>query len=121
MEVLPRGLTNCAVTGTSVKVAILIRFPRLRADAGAPPALQKAFSVYTDKLMAHQNGHVQKIVDTARRIEVGIGGLPPIHDCKGLEKAANRLGNNLMKELRRWRRDYDDRTLHGRTQGAKFP
>jgi hypothetical protein len=26
-----------------------------------------------------------------------------------------------MKELRRWRRDYDDRTLHGRTQGAKFP
>ncbi|MGE0034038.1 MAG: DUF922 domain-containing protein [Xanthobacteraceae bacterium] len=116
-----RGLPNCAITGTSVKADILMRFPRLQAGAEAPAALQRAFAAYADKLMQHQNGHVQRIVETARQIEIGIGGLPPIQDCKGLEKSANRLGNNLMKELRRWRRDYDDRTLHGRTQGAKFP
>jgi predicted secreted Zn-dependent protease len=116
-----RGLPNCAITGTSVQVDILMRFPRLRTDAGTPAALQRTFAAYTDKLMQHQNGHVEKIVATARQIEIGIGGLPAIQDCKGLEKAANRLGNNLTRELRRWRRDYDDRTLHGRTQGAKFP
>ena len=116
-----RGLPNCAITGASVKAEILMRFPRLHVDAGTPPSLTKAFAAYTDKLMAHQNGHVQKIIDTARQIEIGIGGLPPIQDCKGLEKSANHLGHNLLKELHRWRRDYDDRTLHGRAQGAKFP
>lgn len=115
-----RGLPNCAITGVTVTAQILIRFPRL-ADAGAPPALRKAFAAYTDKLMAHQNGHVQRIVDTARQIEIGIGGLPPIQNCRGLEKSANHLGHNLLNDLHRWRRDYDDRTLYGRAQGAKFP
>jgi predicted secreted Zn-dependent protease len=116
-----RGLPNCAITGTTVTTQILMRFPRLRADGGAPPSLQKAFAAYTDKLMQYQNGHVQKIVDTARQIEIGIGGLPAIQNCHGLEKSANHLGHNLLNDLHRWRRDYDDRTLHGRAQGAKFP
>lgn len=116
-----RGLPNCAITGTSVTADILMRFPRLQAGAGTPAALQRSFAAYTDKLMQHQNGHVQRIVETARQIEIGIGGLPPIQNCKGLEKSANHLGNNLLQDLRRWRRDYDDRTLHGRAQGAKFP
>jgi predicted secreted Zn-dependent protease len=116
-----RGLPNCAITGTTVTAQILIRFPRLRTDAGTPASLKQAFAAYTDKLMLHQRGHVQKIVETARQIEIGIGGLPAIQDCKGLERSANRLGHNLLKNLHRWRRDYDDRTLHGRTQGAKFP
>ena len=71
-----RGLPNCAITGTTVTAEILIRFPRLRADAGTPPSLKQAFAAYTDKLMSHQNGHMQKIVETARQIEIGIGGLP---------------------------------------------
>lgn len=115
-----RGLPNCAITGVTVTTQILIRFPRL-TDASAPPALQKAFAAYTDKLMAYQNGHVQRIVDTARQIEIGIGGMAPIQDCRGQEKSANHLGHNLLKNLHRWRQDYDDRTLHGRAQGAKFP
>jgi len=116
-----RGLPNCAITGTTVTAQVLIRFPRLRIDAATPASLKQAFAAYTDKLMLHQRGHVQKIVETARQIETGIAGLPAIQDCKGLEKSANRLGNNLLKSLHRWRRDYDDRTLHGRAQGAKFP
>jgi predicted secreted Zn-dependent protease len=116
-----RGLPNCAITGVTVTAQILIRFPRLGADAGAPPALQKSFAAYAGKLMAYQNGHVERIIDTARQIEIGIGGLPPIQNCRGLEKSANHLGHNLIKDLHRWRRDYDDRTLYGRAQGAKFP
>jgi predicted secreted Zn-dependent protease len=115
-----RGLPNCAITGVTVTTQILIRFPRL-VDASAPLALQKAFAAYTDKLMAYENGHIQRIIDTARQIEIGIGGLPPIQDCRGQEKSANHLGHNLLKNLHRWRQDYADRTLHGRTLGAKFP
>jgi predicted secreted Zn-dependent protease len=116
-----RGLPTCAITGTTVTAKIVIRFPRLAANAAAPAALKQSFSRYTDKLMKHQQAHAQKAIETARQIETGIAGLPPVHDCKGLEKAANHLGHNLITSYNRWRRDYDDRTLHGRVQGVKFP
>ncbi len=116
-----RGLPACAITGTTVTAKIVIRFPRLAADAATPAALKQAFARFSDKLMKHQRAHAQKAIETARQIETGIGGLPPVHDCKGLEKSANRLGHNLVTAYNRWRRDYDDRTLHGRVQGVKFP
>lgn len=98
-----------------------MRFPRLRADAGTPPSLQQAFARYTDKLMVYQKGHIDKIIETARQIEIGIKGLPPIQWCRELEQSANHLGHNLQKRLNLWRQEYDDRTLHGRTLGAVFP
>jgi predicted secreted Zn-dependent protease len=116
-----RGLPACAITGTTVTAKIVIRFPRLAADAATPASLKQSFAKYTDKLMKHQQAHAQKAIQTARQIETGIGGLPPVHDCKGLEKSANHLGHNLVTTYNSWRRDYDDRTLHGRLQGVKFP
>lgn len=114
-----RGLPNCAITSTTVTAHIITRFPRLQSDA--PDSLKKAFAKFTDKLMLYEKGHVQKAIEAARQIEIGIGGLPAISGCRELEAAANHLGHNVLKILGRWHRDYDDTTLYGRTMGAKFP
>lgn len=116
-----RGLPNCAITSTDVTATIKIRFPRLQADARTPRPVQQAFARYLEKRMVHEQGHIDKIVETARQMEIGISGLPPIQSCRGLEAAAKHLGSNLLENLHRWRREYDDRTLRGRAQGAKFP
>ncbi len=113
-----RGLPTCAITGTTVTAKILIRFPRLAADAATPASLKQAFARFSDKLMKHQQAHAQKAIETARQIEIGISGLPPVHDCKGLEKAANHLGHNLVTNLQslatRLRRPHAARARPGR-------
>ncbi len=116
-----RGLPECSITGTTVTARIVVRFPRLQIDARTPAALRQAFARFTERLMVYQKGHVDKIIATARQVDIGISGLPPIQWCKELEKHANHLANNLLKDLSRWRQEYDDVTLHGRTLGAVFP
>ena len=116
-----RGLPNCAITGATITAKISVRFPRLQADDRTPASLKQAFARYTEKLMVYQKGHVDKIAETARQIDIGIRGLPDNKWCRELEKSADHLGENLMKRLRLWRYEYDDVTLHGKTLGAAFP
>jgi len=38
-----------------------------------------------------------------------------------LGRAANRLGYSLIEAANQWDIDYDRRTQHGASQGARFP
>src|SRR5262245_6992094 len=96
-----RGLPTCAITGTTVTLKTVSRFPRLAGDA--PASLKQAFAKYTDKLMQHKRAHADKAIEVARQIEIGIAGLPPIQSCKGLEHSADHLAHNLIKNFGRWR------------------
>jgi predicted secreted Zn-dependent protease len=115
-----RGNT-CAITSVSTDVKITITFPRLKTDETTSPSLVKAFANYSEKLMLHEKGHAQNAIDAARKIEAGILGLPPEPTCGGLRSTANALGHSLIKEANRADADYDQRTRHGATQGARFP
>ena len=47
--------------------------------------------------------------------------IAPHPTCDALSRAANALGDRLIKEANQMDVEYDARTQHGRTQGARFP
>jgi predicted secreted Zn-dependent protease len=112
---------GCRIARVSTKVDIVYSFPRLAGGTLAPSALRKAFGGYLDRLLVHEKGHAQTAIDIARRIEDGIRSLPPAPTCSALGVIANELGHALIKEANRLDIEYDARTEHGGTQGARFP
>jgi predicted secreted Zn-dependent protease len=112
---------GCEIVSVSTKVDVTYAFPRLTGANSAPSALRKAFGDYLERLLVHEKGHAQTAIDIARRIEDGIRALPPAPTCSALEAIANNLGHSLIKEANRIDVEYDARTDHGRTQGARFP
>jgi predicted secreted Zn-dependent protease len=116
-----RTSSQCGIASVTTDVKVTITFPRLKTDASTPEALKMAFATYTEKLMLHEEGHVQNGIDIAKRIEAAIRVMPPEPTCEALGQAANKLGNALIKEANQADIDYDARTRHGATQGARFP
>jgi predicted secreted Zn-dependent protease len=112
--------SGCRIASVAVTVDATTTMPRLKSDA-ASTELTDAFASFADKLLAHEKDHAQNALDTARRIEHGIGDLPPESSCDQLGRIANALGERLLEEGRRLDVEYDARTQHGRSQGARFP
>ena len=115
------GDRGCAITATTVSVDIEIQMPSLVKSASHSPELVRAFAEYSKNLLLHERGHAENGIDTGRRIETGIRALAPKTGCDQLKEAANTLGHSLIKEGNRLDIEYDARTQHGRTQGARFP
>ena len=115
------GGNECAIAKVSTTVEVIITFPRLNDTASIPAPVRKAFVDYTEKLLIHEKGHAQNAIDTARRIEDGIGALAPQGGCSDLGRTANKLGFSRIDDAKQWDIDYDLRTRHGASQGARFP
>ena len=115
------GSDQCAIASVSTTVNITITFPRLSETADIPAAVKQAFADYTQKLLLHEKGHAQNAIDTAKRIDDGIAALRPQGTCPQLGRDANSLGYSLLEAAKQWDADYDLRTRHGATQGARFP
>ena len=105
----------------STTVDVTITFPRLSETAKISAVVVRAFADYSEKLLLHEKGHAQNGIDTARRIDDGIAALRLQSTWADLGRAANRLGYSLIEAAKQWDIDYDLRTRHGATQGARFP
>jgi len=112
---------DCAIARVSTTVDVTITMPRLKADSPRPQAVARAFEEFSEKLMQHEEGHAQIGIDAAKRIEAGMLDLKPHPTCDALGRAANALGQSLIKEANQKDAEYDARTQHGRGQGARFP
>jgi predicted secreted Zn-dependent protease len=112
---------GCMMRSVTVRVRITNTAPRLKADAATPPALQKAFAAYAEKLTAYDQHRAEIVIEHAKRIEDGIMGLPPQPNCLDLKPIAGHLVDNVQRELSRVMHDYVRRTDAGRAQGAVFP
>lgn len=110
---------DCAIARVSVTVDVTTTMPRLKPDL--PVGLARTFSEYTDKLREHEEGHAQNGIEIGKRIEAAIRDMQPHPTCDALSRAANALGDRLIKEANQMDVEYDARTQHGRTQGARFP
>jgi S1-C subfamily serine protease len=112
---------GCLMKAVTVRVRTITTSPRLKVDAATPPALQKAFAAFTQKLAEYDKHRATIAIEVARRIEDGIIGLPPQPDCLDFQPIASQLVENLEKETARVMHDYIRRTDAGRALGAVFP
>lgn len=107
----------CRMLRVSTEVDIEFTLPnatRLPRDRAA----RQRYTTYLNALRAHEQGHADFATQAARQIEQALMTVPPQADCEQLSAAANARGHAIIENTRALERAYDDRTGHGRTQGA---
>lgn len=106
---------RCRITSVFVELRITIDLPELREGSEAQRA---AFAAYLPALREHEMGHAQNGRDAAAAIERRIFILPEMRSCIELNQQANQIGQQAVAEFQRRDVQYDQRTQHGKTQGA---
>jgi predicted secreted Zn-dependent protease len=111
----------CSAEGFRLTVDISVKLPAWvhRASAGQP--LSEKWESYVDLLKAHENEHVDKVVQAADDITRAVQELPAASTCAELDGEIRQLSKNRMKQLEKDQEGYDAETHHGWTQGALFP
>lgn len=108
---------RCAITEVTTRLHTEVQLPQLQ---GASPAQQAVFDRYVRALSHHEQGHVQIGRDAAHAIDQAIHQLPAASDCATLERQANALAHRLLQDHVAREKQYDQRTRHGATQGARL-
>ncbi len=108
---------QCAIARIATTLELTFVEPKLITSE---PSVQKSFDDYMVKLRTHEQGHADIAREVARRIDAAI---PPLTapTCDELGKNANALAHSLIREGNTQQEDYDARTNHGATQGARWP
>ena len=108
---------RCRITSNQTRLNAEITLPRLST---ADTATRRRFDLYLLALRAHEMEHVRIARDYAQRIDAGILRLPQMPSCAALTRAANALGDELLRQAVHAERDMDQRTAHGARQGASL-
>ncbi len=79
---------------------------------------EKAFETFSQALHEHELRHLAIARKAAQAIDERIWQLPTMPTCNALNQAANQMGERVLDEARSEGRAYDQRTGHGRSEGA---
>jgi len=111
---------HCEINKVNVTLKVNFTLPNWSNKDKASFALQSKWNKYYQVLVAHENGHKQLGVDSAREIERKLLGLSS-SGCKRLEKKANELAQKILAKYKKLEKVYDIDTNHGMNRGAVFP
>ncbi len=112
---------SCRIERVTTSVDVTYTLPRWRAPRTATPELRAHWDRYLAALQAHEHGHRDFGVHSAREVEQQLQSLPAHGSCRELEAAANAAGHRVLDKFRARELAYDRDTRHGATQGAVFP
>jgi len=108
---------SCWITDVTVDLTGTITLPELHTD---DPAAQVRFDRYLEALQAHEENHLANGREAAEEIDEAIADMDARESCDELEADANALGHEIVRAANRRDKDYDKRTGHGRTEGARI-
>lgn len=110
---------GCQMEAVRVKVSGNILMPRWSDEPAAPPDLQRRWSTYSAALKQHEDGHIQHGRELAMLVKerlLGLGAVP----CEQMKALTEGVFQRLAANLKARDAEYDARTQHGATQGARF-
>ena len=110
---------GCRIDTVKVKVDGEILMPKWADEQAAPPDLQSRWRAYYEALKRHEDGHVQHGRELALLVKermMGLGTVP----CESMKALTEGEFQRLSANLRKRDEEYDVRTQHGATQGARF-
>lgn len=103
---------NCQISQLRIFITGHILMPQWQGRDRAPRADQAAWDRMYEKLLRHEQGHVQygrEFAILLRERLAGMGSVP----CQELQARAQRIFDPLLASLRARDQDYDRRTEHG--------
>lgn len=112
---------QCRVTTVSTRLAVVMHLPRWQDESRASAELRQRWRLYLAALREHEDGHRDNGVAATTEVQAGVGGLPARPDCSGFDAQARTVANAIVSKYVERDREYDQRTQHGQTQGARFP
>ncbi len=111
---------GCAMDSVNTTVNVTFTMPQWVDRYSAPQDVRLQWDAYYEALRRHEEGHKEIAVQGAREIEQALLTMSA-RDCAQLDAQANAKGHQILELVRARQRQYDARTEHGKTQGAKFP
>lgn len=113
--------TACRVHSFATKTAITMTLPKWTSNPSAPQALARRWESYLAALKVHEEGHKQIALAAAAEIQKRVKALKPAPECDALSASVNNTARDVIAEYRQKEIEYDRKTDHGATQGARFP
>jgi predicted secreted Zn-dependent protease len=114
-----READRCRVETLAFTIDGEVLLPRWRDGERAPADLRRHWERYLAALERHEAGHLQhadELVAAARQRMLALGS----HACDSLQGAMQTAYDQVARALADRDRQYDERTGHGATQGARF-
>jgi len=112
---------ECSISSVTTTVEVVFTYPRWTDEGLADPTLQAKWERYMGALIKHEEGHRDIAVDAANEIEAELSAMDAYPSGPELERAANKLANQVLKKFQEREKEYDKSTDHGRKDGAVFP
>ena len=110
----------CRMQHADVYMDVEVTLPRWDAPGDAPASLRRDWKSFVEALAFHEREHQESIISAGRRVVRALETLKA-SSCSALQKKANAKARPIIEEARDYNRRYDERTDHGRTQGARWP
>lgn len=107
------GQDECDLSKAWIKAKVSVTLPEWDPPAGVPANLIKNWAEFNQALYQHEMVHVGNITRALPLIQEAIQN----SDCHTADSAANAV----LDTLRGWDVQFDDKTDHGRRDGAVFP
>jgi predicted secreted Zn-dependent protease len=108
-----RGTAECRLQEAEISYEVTVTFPRWTPTAAASPELVAKWNNYLYALALHEKAHLNNVVSRFPTIVTAIKG----GTCLSSEEAAQ----VILQQLRQFDSEYDAKTNHGQTEGARFP
>jgi predicted secreted Zn-dependent protease len=110
---------GCQMDTVKVKVGGTILMPKWADEQAASPDLQQRWRAYYAALKLHEDGHIQHGREMAMLVKerlLGLGLVP----CDRTQALAAAEFNTIVANLKTRDAEYDARTNHGASQGARL-
>ena len=110
----------CRISQVSTSLNVKYTMPRIPISYSVKPEVLNSFNNYYKALMRHEEGHKNSGLYAARDIESSLLKLSTDNDndCKRLSSSANRIGHKIINKYNQRDRDYDKKTIHGKSEGV---
>ena len=105
----------------TLKLEAKIILPRWENARDGLPFQRRQWQVYQARLQLHEAGHVKLAEQATNALDKDFATLGIFPSRKKLESAMNARAEKILRQYTARHVEYDRRTRHGKTQGARFP
>jgi predicted secreted Zn-dependent protease len=109
------------VQSFATKTTINVTLPKRIPNPQAPGPLDQKWARYINALKAHEEGHKQIALSAAAEIRKRVGALGAEPTREAVVTSINTAANQTIAQYRQKEAEYDRKTAHGVTEGARFP
>lgn len=105
----------------TVRVTAKIHFPKWADIDRGHPFARRLWVVYLNNLKRHEEGHVELAKRAGQTLHTRLSQLGTFKSKIEIEEAIKQKAREIVTIHKALHQDYDRRTNHGKSQGARFP